>query len=1013
MADRWIIPIKVDLLKGENLKPCYQQGIMLPGDDQGHIIEVTIMSGGAPAEVAGNVRGYFIRQGGDWSTVVCNGSLSGNVASVTMSPQCYAYTGKLRCVVRIENTNGPDFTLIDTIFYVHEGVGDNIVDPGSPIQDVTELLEYLDEMQEATENAQAATSYIAYEYSMLRPAITPYAVGDYVIHDGGLYRCTTPITSAETWTAEHWTQVVFGAEVADLKSALNDIENDIRDTSSGDIPVTLDVQTDGYYANNGVFNGNDTARAYAIVTPVTPGDVYILSTFLRPNSISAIVYFNGTSFVSVEKTGSGSDETVTDYQFTIPSGVDKLIVQSANKNLPPELTLHSGAYTLKFYEKSETYAKSEVYNKTESDERYAKPSDISGVIDDNAGDGDTDKTWSADKLNEYSDILLTDNATEQTVSLTISTTGYYQNNGVYTSNDTARAHATVENVSPGESFLLTSFIRPTSISAILYYNGTTFISYEKKGSGSDETLTDYQFTIPSGANKVIVQSADKNKTLALKKIVYVKVSKSFTKAESDLRYGASKYGVRWSVSDSSDEGERCFGAVGLSATIGIGSTNGSSDFDSIYPWREIKRCNIKKNANGADVVTYEGETGFALDGTNGDVFVRIPKFYVERYISNGYEYRVITDQGVHPHEAFIENGAELDEIFISAFEGYIDGNSKMRSQGGVIPSNNEYESAYLNAAIANGDNYSLYDMRCVDAVWTLMAVEFGKRNSNKIIGWGLADFMLPLKDSTCSIIESGTNVNSVKVATMGSEYKALMPVGSTIQICSNNQQTILTQAKLTGVSDSGGGTVFAFDGDPITVDTDCFIGSAPMPTNSCESVSSGALSWHTGRANFVANSETRNPIRYRWIENPVGNVWHCLPDITFVNGQMFVCKNMTDYEFLKHDGTKYTPIGKVFEANTDNGNKGDVTGYNYWITSLADETFAKFALIGRSYDKSLLCGAAFGGYYYMYADRTVYIVNGGGFDHKWRCNMLTNRAWITANTKWFLYGARMMYKHIA
>lgn len=282
MADRWIIPIKVDLLKGENLKPCYQQGIMLPGDDQGHIIEVTIMSGGAPAEVAGNVRGYFIRQGGDWSTVVCNGSLSGNVASVTMSPQCYAYTGQLRCVVRIENTNGPDFTLIDTIFYVHEGVGDNIVDPGSPIQDVTELLEYLDEMAEATENAQAATSYIASEYSMFRPAIKPYAVGDYVIHDGGLYRCTTAITSAEMWTPEHWEQVVFGNEVSDVKSATQSLaengyyiesqETVYIATSDGQImnssalPVTSPTQ----YGNRGYhwFTAQELTQSIEIDTTV-------------------------------------------------------------------------------------------------------------------------------------------------------------------------------------------------------------------------------------------------------------------------------------------------------------------------------------------------------------------------------------------------------------------------------------------------------------------------------------------------------------------------------------------------------------------------------------------------------------------------------------------------------------------------------------------------------------------------------------------------------------------------
>lgn len=46
-----------------------------------------------------------------------------------------------------------------------------------------------------------------------------YDVGDYVIYNNDLYRCTTAITTAEAWTAAHWTAAVLGDDVADLKSA--------------------------------------------------------------------------------------------------------------------------------------------------------------------------------------------------------------------------------------------------------------------------------------------------------------------------------------------------------------------------------------------------------------------------------------------------------------------------------------------------------------------------------------------------------------------------------------------------------------------------------------------------------------------------------------------------------------------------------------------------------------------------------------------------------------------------
>lgn len=62
----------------------------------------------------------------------------------------------------------------------------------------------------------------------LSPGIAPqystsstYAVGDYVIHNDQLYRCITAITTAEAWTAAHWTAAVLGNDVGELKSAIS------------------------------------------------------------------------------------------------------------------------------------------------------------------------------------------------------------------------------------------------------------------------------------------------------------------------------------------------------------------------------------------------------------------------------------------------------------------------------------------------------------------------------------------------------------------------------------------------------------------------------------------------------------------------------------------------------------------------------------------------------------------------------------------------------------------------
>ena len=179
------------------------------------------------------------------------------------------------------------------------------------------------------------------------------------------------------------------------------------------------------------------------------------------------------------------------------------------------------------------------------------------------------------------------------------------------------------------------------------------------------------------------------------------------------------------------------------------------------------------------------------------------------------------------------------------------------------------------------------------------------------------------------------------------------------------------------------------------------------------------MTYHTGRTNRALSPigevqyTTANACRYRWIEHPIGNVWHFLPDVTFVNGQMYVCENMREYVCHKHT-SPYRPIGATLTPQKSNGEKSDAVNANYWITSLIRDIFAKGNVFGNSWDTSLVSTKAFGAYYYLSSGNTpVIISHGGGFDHLYRCNILTQRAWQAANDRWYLYGARLMFKTIA
>ena len=71
-----------------------------------------------------------------------------------------------------------------------------------------------------------------------------YAVGDYCTHDGQLYRCTTAISTAEAWTAAHWTAAAMATDVGTLKSALTELETKLKSGDEEDADLHLGFYLD-------------------------------------------------------------------------------------------------------------------------------------------------------------------------------------------------------------------------------------------------------------------------------------------------------------------------------------------------------------------------------------------------------------------------------------------------------------------------------------------------------------------------------------------------------------------------------------------------------------------------------------------------------------------------------------------------------------------------------------------------------------------------------------------------
>ena len=166
-----------------------------------------------------------------------------------------------------------------------------------------------------------------------------YNVGDYVIYNEQLYRCTTAITTPENWTAAHWTAAVIGSDLTKVSNAVSE-----------KMPFSLITGgTDGLY--NGIsfdwtgdechVSGTSTGTAFndivggtmEIPYPLERGKTYRLE--MDGNNVDLQVYKWGSPTESLITTN-------TDSTFSIPSsGVNGIVIRlRVSSGLTVDETVH-------------------------------------------------------------------------------------------------------------------------------------------------------------------------------------------------------------------------------------------------------------------------------------------------------------------------------------------------------------------------------------------------------------------------------------------------------------------------------------------------------------------------------------------------------------------------------------------------------------------------------------------------------------------------------------------------
>ena len=197
------------------------RGMTFQGEKKAHIFKITgIDASGNKIMLDGTPSGVVLRP--DHTDVVLDCEIQDGIVRATLPQACYDVQGRIG--ISIFLTEGGQTTcLYAAIASVNRTSSGNAAPPAAA--NVVDLVNAI----------SAAVNTIPQSWTGLMEDIAPtysnsavYAEGAYVYYDGDLYRCTTAITSGETWNSAHWTAVAIGNDIISIKKSAESANNVIR-----------------------------------------------------------------------------------------------------------------------------------------------------------------------------------------------------------------------------------------------------------------------------------------------------------------------------------------------------------------------------------------------------------------------------------------------------------------------------------------------------------------------------------------------------------------------------------------------------------------------------------------------------------------------------------------------------------------------------------------------------------------------------------------------------------------
>ena len=287
--------------------------------------------------------------------------------------------------------------------------------------------------------------------------------------------------------------------------------------------------------------------------------------------------------------------------------------------------------------------------------------------------------------------------------------------------------------SSGSSY---AYINPTPAAGVPVTDTSHWQQIAEKGDKGDEGIQGIHRTSgdgsPGSVDTYTVTYNDGNKDFTF--TVY-------NGADAPALSGVKQYIIRWDKVNS--QCTRMGDAASITTTITNfchrGAVNASYDnpFDNLYPWKYRKLCKVNRAAYAllapgspiTDAVTmWEGEPGFALDGTGDFDGVYTPEFWGRVWQDSTYVYAGVADGPIPGWQHF-------EATVGGRYFGSMDGASKITSIAGSLPlRNTRMDTMHTNVT---SQGMTLDDIFTWSADTLLMAVEYATLNSETAIGKGV------------------------------------------------------------------------------------------------------------------------------------------------------------------------------------------------------------------------------------------------------------------------------------